>query len=75
MDALPTNFERGDFYGRLNDPARGAWSVYDAAAMEGLPLSVQVVGGRLEEEKVLEGMRLLEEALTLSGKGFKPKVF
>lgn len=43
--------------------------------MEGLPLSVQVVGGRLEEEKVLEGMKLLKDALIASGKGFLPKAF
>ena len=75
LDALPPNFERSELYNKLNDAARGTWSIYDAAAMEGLPLSVQVVGGRLEEEKVLEGMRLLKDALTACGKGFKPKDF
>ena len=40
--------------------------MYDAEAMKGLPVGVQIVGQRLEEEKVLEGMKLLE--ITLKAK-------
>ncbi|KAH9940704.1 amidase signature enzyme [Amylocystis lapponica] len=35
----------------------GAYRMYDADQMHGLPVGVQVVGKRLEEEKVLEGMK------------------
>ena len=41
--------------------------------MHGLPLAVQVVGGRFEEEKVLAGMRVIEKALADAGRGFVAK--
>ncbi len=50
-------------YQSLSAPARQAWSTYDAEKMDGLPLSVQVVGRRFEEEKVFAGMRVIEAAL------------
>lgn len=59
----------------MNDIARAVYSLYDAKAMDGLPLSVQVVGGRLEEEKVLEGMSIIERTLRAAGHGFVPKDF
>ena len=34
---------------------KGSYKMYDSAAMHGLPVGVQVVGRRLEEEKVMEG--------------------
>ena len=49
-----------------NEVARSAYDMYDAEAMKGLPVGVQIVGQRLEEEKVLEGMKLLE--ITLKAK-------
>jgi Asp-tRNA(Asn)/Glu-tRNA(Gln) amidotransferase A subunit family amidase len=48
---------------RLNGVAQGAYKHYDAEAMHGLPVGVQVVGGRLEEEKVLAAMKVVEDAL------------
>jgi len=36
---------------------------YDADKMHGLPVAVQIVGKRLEEEKVLAAMQRLEDAL------------
>lgn len=39
--------------------------------MHGLPVGVQVVGQRLEEEKVMEGMKILEKLLRESGIGYK----
>jgi Asp-tRNA(Asn)/Glu-tRNA(Gln) amidotransferase A subunit family amidase len=42
--------------------------------MHGLPLGVQVVGRRLEEEKVLEGMQIIETALHEQGSVFVNKV-
>lgn len=44
-----------------------AYRQYDAADADGLPLGVQVVGRRLEEEKVLEGMKRVEGALRDQG--------
>lgn len=38
--------------------------------MHGLPIGVQVVGRRLEEEKVLEGMKLIEGLLRQSGQAY-----
>ena len=43
--------------------AQGAYKLYDSEAMHGLPVGVQVVGRRLEEEKVLAVMKRLEDAL------------
>jgi Asp-tRNA(Asn)/Glu-tRNA(Gln) amidotransferase A subunit family amidase len=40
---------------------------YDATKMEGLPVAVQVVGQRLEEEKVLAVMERIEDALEKNG--------
>lgn len=74
-DALPPNFKQSAEYQQMNDIARAVHSLYDAKAMDGLPLSVQVVGGRLEEEKVLEGMRIIEQALRDADCGFVPKDF
>lgn len=43
--------------------AKGAYKHYDTEKMHGLPVGVQIVGRRLEEEKVLAGMQRLEDAL------------
>lgn len=50
-----------------NGVAKGAYRHYDASSMEGLPCAVQVVGRRLEEEKVLMYMETIEDALRESG--------
>jgi Asp-tRNA(Asn)/Glu-tRNA(Gln) amidotransferase A subunit family amidase len=63
---------KGDGVTLANGVARKAWRVYDAEKMRGLPTAVQVVGGRLEEEKVLRGMERVEEALRRRGGGWKP---
>lgn len=39
--------------------------------MHGLPIGVQVVGRRLEEEKVLEGMKLIEGLLRQNGEAYE----
>lgn len=56
-------------YGGLD--ASGA--VYDAEAMEGLPVGVQIVGGKWEEEKVVEMMKVVDRAL--GPRGFGPGEF
>jgi fatty acid amide hydrolase len=50
-----------------NGVSRGAYKHYDAVKMEGLPCAVQVVGRRLQEEKVLGCMKVLEDALREDG--------
>ncbi|RPD65215.1 amidase signature enzyme [Lentinus tigrinus ALCF2SS1-7] len=53
-----------------NTIERDMYKMYDAAKMHGLPVGVQVVGKRLEEEKVLEGMKLIEGLLKDAGKAY-----
>ncbi len=59
LDALPSDFSLKG----LNGVAEGAYKHYDAEKMHGLPVAVQVVGQRLEEEKVLAVMERIESAL------------
>ena len=60
-DQLPSTFKAE------NGVAVGAYKHYDAVKMEGLPCAVQVVGRRLQEEKVLGCMKVMEDALRESG--------
>ncbi|EHK98119.1 putative Acetamidase [Glarea lozoyensis 74030] len=59
LDQLSSDFS----IKRLNGVAQGAYKHYDATAMHGLPVAIQVVGQRLEEEKVLAVMKRIEDAL------------
>ncbi|KAI1111067.1 amidase [Nemania sp. NC0429] len=59
VDGLPAGFD----IRKLNGVAQGAYKLYDAKAMHGLPVGIQVVGRRLEEEKVLAIMKRVEDAL------------
>lgn len=59
LDKLPAGFKLG----KLNGVAQGAYTLYNAERMHGLPVGVQVVGRRLEEEKVLAVMKRIEDAL------------
>ena len=54
----------------LNTISRDAYAMYDAQKMDGLPIGVQIVGRRLEEEKVLAGMKLVERVLKERGLGY-----
>lgn len=58
-DQLPAGFN----IKKLNGVAQGAYKLYDANEMHGLPVGVQVIGRRLEEEKVLALMKRVEDAL------------
>jgi Asp-tRNA(Asn)/Glu-tRNA(Gln) amidotransferase A subunit family amidase len=51
----------------LNRVARGAYVNYDSAKMHGLPVGVQVVGQRLQEELTFKAMQLVEQALRENG--------
>ena len=47
--------------------AQGAYKHYDANAMHGLPVAIQVVGQRLQEEKILTIMQRVEDAMEKRG--------
>ena len=59
LDQLPAGFS----FKKLNGVAQGAYKFYNATEMHGLPVGVQVVGRRFEEEKVLALMKRIEDAL------------
>ncbi|KAI4216521.1 MAG: hypothetical protein LQ351_001010 [Letrouitia transgressa] len=63
LDQLPARFD----FNKLNGVAKGAYKHYDANAMHGLPVGVQVVGQRLQEEKILTAMQRVEDALEKHG--------
>ncbi|KAF2815973.1 amidase signature enzyme [Mytilinidion resinicola] len=67
LDQLPASFNLK----KLNGVARGAYMHYDATKMDGLPVAVQVVGQRLEEEKVLSVMDRIESALEKRGEAYQ----
>jgi hypothetical protein len=49
---------------------RGSKPVYDAEKMKGLPVGIQIVGKRWEDEKVLAMMKVVDDAL--GDRGFGP---
>ncbi|KAI9689272.1 MAG: hypothetical protein M1820_010183 [Bogoriella megaspora] len=73
QDGLVDGRIEGKRIRELNGVARGAYAKghYDVDDMHGLPVAVQVVGKRLEEEKVLAIMRRVEEALREQGTVYK----
>lgn len=66
IDMLPSSVD----VRKMNGVARGAYKHYDAIRMAGLPVGVQIVGRRLEEEKVLACMERLEGALEARGEKY-----
>jgi Asp-tRNA(Asn)/Glu-tRNA(Gln) amidotransferase A subunit family amidase len=75
VDALPQGFKQSSEYAQMNSVAQNVYGIYDAKTMHGLPVGVQVVGRRLEEEKVLGGMKVVRAALAAAGTVFKPRKF
>ncbi|KAK7683119.1 hypothetical protein QCA50_013792 [Cerrena zonata] len=65
LDKLPANFKPN------NAVEASTYALYDSDAMHGLPVGVQVVGRRLQEEHVLEAMKLIEQALKKEDKDYK----
>ena len=59
LDRLPSDFDLAG----LNGIARGSYMHYNATKMDGLPVGVQVVGQKLQEEKVLAVMEVIERCL------------
>ncbi|KAI0711176.1 amidase signature enzyme [Cerioporus squamosus] len=74
-DSYDPDFREAAKYRGMNDVARAVHDLYDAHSMHGMPLAVQVVGRRFEEEKVLASMKVIEKALWATGKGFVPRQF
>ncbi|KAL8643584.1 MAG: hypothetical protein Q9210_007624 [Variospora velana] len=66
LDGLPVGFAMKG----MNGVGRGAYKHYDAGKMHGLPVGVQVVGQRLQEEKVLAVMERVVGVLEQEGKGY-----
>lgn len=67
LDKLPAELNLS----KMNGIARGAYQSYDAKKMHGLPVGVQVIGHRLEEERVLAMMELIQEALEADGEAYE----
>ena len=69
VDAVVDALGEGEMRGRMgrNGVSKGAYLHYDAGRMAGLPVGVQVVGRRLEEEGVLGGMEVVVDALKEMG--------
>jgi len=59
LDQLPANYAIRS----LNTIAQAAYKHYDANQMHGLPVGIQVVGQRLQDEQVLTIMKRIEESL------------
>lgn len=74
LDHLPATFQRKLQLQRLNGVAQGAYKHYNAEKMHGLPVGVQVVGQRLQEERVLMAMKRVEEALEMEREGGRYEV-
>ena len=72
-DSYAPDFRSEAKYRGMNDVGRAVHDLYDADAMHGLPLAVQVVGGRFGEERVLGAMRVVEGALRETGMGYVPE--
>ncbi|EKM76941.1 hypothetical protein AGABI1DRAFT_115573 [Agaricus bisporus var. burnettii JB137-S8] len=65
LDALPHGFKS------TNAIEAGAYAMYKPKDMDGLPLGVQVVGRRLEEEKVMEGMKIIQDLMQKEGEPYE----
>lgn len=50
-------------YQSRNDLDGYNWSLYDPGAMDGLPISIQLIGQRLEEEKMLGAGKVVDGLL------------
>ncbi|GJE86634.1 amidase signature enzyme [Phanerochaete sordida] len=75
LDRLPSDFKENETWAHFSDAERDLYSLYDASAMHGLPLAVQIAGKRFEEEKVLEGMQAVKQALKIAGIPFVQREF
>lgn len=58
----------------LENRLYGKWGAYDAVKMSGLPVGIQLVGRKWQEEKVIEMMKVVDDALGKS-RGFGPSAW
>ena len=74
LDALPKDWaatNTGDAPSKLIDQVLyGKTWGYDAGAMEGLPVGIQLAGRRWDDEKIIEIMKVVDAAL--GERGFGP---
>ncbi|KAI9566910.1 amidase signature domain-containing protein [Boletus coccyginus] len=73
-DALPADFVVGAGGTSTileKEMYAGPKPAYDATAMEGIPVGVQIVGKKWEDEKVLQMMKVVDDALG-TARGFGP---
>lgn len=73
-DQLTEEWTKGPPFGSSemeNRMYKGAKPAYNADAMKGMPVGIQIVGRRWEEEKVLAMMRIVDEVLG-KNRGFGP---
>lgn len=71
MTHVDRNLDQLKGFKAKNQIEAGAYRMYDATSMHGLPVGVQIVGRRLEEENVLAGMKVIEGALAKNGKQYQ----
>lgn len=74
QDALPADFVPGATGTSTileKQMYTGPTPVYDPVGMAGIPVGVQIVGKKWEDEKVLEMMKVVDEALGTT-RGFGP---
>ena len=62
IDPAKTNALVADYQPR-NDLDKWNWELYDPELMHGMPVGLQVVGRRLEEEKVLSAGKVIERVI------------
>jgi Asp-tRNA(Asn)/Glu-tRNA(Gln) amidotransferase A subunit family amidase len=72
LDAFPADYYSSPAYNDLNSIAKAAYLEYNAEKMKGLPVGVQIAGRRMEEERVLAGMGVVQKALKEYGVIFNP---
>ncbi|KZV72069.1 amidase signature enzyme [Peniophora sp. CONT] len=70
VDRIHDSVSPGTFRARNAIEAQ-VWAGYNADTMHGLPVGVQVVGRRYEEEKVLQGMKIVEGLLAEQGDAYQ----
>ncbi|KAL9115972.1 MAG: hypothetical protein Q9227_000340 [Pyrenula ochraceoflavens] len=67
----PVKDQLHDGWKAPNCIAKGAYRHYNSHKMAGLPCAIQVVGRRLEEEKVLKCMMEVENSLKAAGQAYE----
>ena len=77
QDTLPADFVPGAGGTSVileKEMYTGPKAVYDPVGMAGVPVGVQIVGKKWEDEKVLAMMKVVDEALGMA-RGFGPGVW